>query len=137
MAAGGIAGGVSLTLTYPLNVAHKRYTNEVGNRTNMEFKGACDAMAKIFKADGITALYRGFWISQVGIVAYRGLYFGLFDTFRHKMAKDCNVFSLWLMAQSVTMSAGIATYPLDLIRARRVMDAGRRDKNYGHSFNCA
>ena len=34
------------------------------------------------KTDGIAGLYRGFNISCVGIIVYRGLYFGMYDSLK-------------------------------------------------------
>jgi hypothetical protein len=71
------------------------------------------------------ALYQGFGVSVQGIIVYRGAYFGLYDTatgaiFGEK-AKDANVFSKWLVAQTVTSVAGIASYPFDTVRRRLMM----------------
>lgn len=37
---------------------------------------------KTLASDGIAGLYRGFVISAVGIFIYRGLYFGMYDSFK-------------------------------------------------------
>lgn len=37
-------------------------------------------MSKIAKADGVLGLYQGFSISVLGIIAYRALYFGGYDS---------------------------------------------------------
>lgn len=39
-----------------------------------------DCLAKVFKSDGLLGLYRGFGVSVLGIVVYRGVYFGSYDT---------------------------------------------------------
>jgi len=41
-----------------------------------------DVYTKTFKSDGIVGLYRGFVISCVGIIVYRGCYFGFYDTLK-------------------------------------------------------
>ena len=41
-----------------------------------------DVYAKTIKSDGLVGLYRGFVISCVGIVVYRGCYFGFYDTLK-------------------------------------------------------
>lgn len=46
------------------------------------YKGLIDVYVKTLKTDGIGGLYRGFVVSCVGIVIYRGFYFGLFDTIK-------------------------------------------------------
>ena len=59
---------------------------------------------------------------------YRGTYFGLFDTTKAILFGDprkSNVFGVWMLAQMVTLTAGCISYPLDTIRARWMMQAGR------------
>ena len=43
---------------------------------------------------------------------------------------------MWAFAQMTTLTAGILSYPLDTIRVRRIMDAGRENKMYGNSVDC-
>lgn len=47
-----------------------------------EFSGLGNCLTKIFKADGIGGLYRGFGVSVQGIIIYRAAYFGFYDTAR-------------------------------------------------------
>lgn len=47
-----------------------------------EFTGLGNCLTKIFKADGISGLYRGFGVSVQGIIIYRAAYFGFYDTAR-------------------------------------------------------
>lgn len=39
-----------------------------------------DCLGKVYKSDGLLGLYRGFGVSVLGIVVYRGVYFGSYDT---------------------------------------------------------
>jgi len=41
-----------------------------------------DVYVKTIKSDGFVGLYRGFVISCVGIIVYRGCYFGFYDTLK-------------------------------------------------------
>ena len=45
-----------------------------------QFNGLVDVYRKTLASDGVAGLYRGFNISGVGIIVYRGLYFGLYDS---------------------------------------------------------
>ena len=47
-----------------------------------QFSGIVDVYVKTIRADGVRGLYRGFGISCACIFIYRGLYFGLFDSFK-------------------------------------------------------
>ena len=42
-----------------------------------------DCSRKSYKSDGILGFYRGFTASFLGILVYRGAYFGLFDSGRY------------------------------------------------------
>jgi hypothetical protein len=41
-----------------------------------------DVYKKTLATDGVAGLYRGFTISCVGIIVYRGLYFGMYDSLK-------------------------------------------------------
>lgn len=84
IASGGVAGGLSLCFVYSLDYARTRLGNDVTNAKGgkRQFNGLIDVYVKTMKSDGIVGLYRGFVISCVGIVVYRGAYFGLYDTLK-------------------------------------------------------
>lgn len=144
MASGGAAGATSLLFVYPLDFARTRLAADVGKGKKggeREFSGLNDCLAKIYKSDGAIGLYRGFVISVIGIIAYRASYFGMFDTgkaFMFPDAKKANFFAMWGFAQCVTVSAGIASYPLDTVRRRLMMQSGRTgaDIMYTGTIDC-
>lgn len=126
-ASGGAAGATSLCFVYPLDFARTRLAADVGSGKEREFNGLVDCLMKIAKSDGPAGLYRGFGISVVGIIAYRASYFGMFDTGKAAFfpdAKKANFFATWAFAQFVTVSAGVASYPLDTVRRRLMMQSG-------------
>lgn len=131
MASGGAAGATSLMFVYPLDFARTRLAADVGKGKKggeREFTGLVDCLQKIYKSDGPIGLYRGFIISVIGIIAYRASYFGMFDTgkvFLFEDIKKANFLAMWAFAQFVTVSAGIASYPLDTVRRRLMMQSGR------------
>ena len=64
-------------------------------------KGSFDVWRKIIEKDGYMGLYRGLGLSIGGVVVYRALYFGLFDSGRPMIftdSKKSNAFSLWAFA---------------------------------------
>ena len=144
MASGGAAGATSLMFVYPLDFARTRLAADVGKGKKggeREFNGLVDCLQKIYKSDGAIGLYRGFVISVVGIIAYRASYFGMFDTgkvFLFEDIKKANFFAMWAFAQAVTVSAGIASYPLDTVRRRLMMQSGRTgaDIMYTGTMDC-
>ena len=138
-ASGGAAGATSLCVVYPLDFARTRLAADVGSGGDREFSGLVDCLMKVAKKAGPQGLYRGFGISVVGIVAYRATYFGMFDTGKAMLfpdAKKANVFAMWAFAQVVTVGAGVASYPLDTVRRRLMMDSGRKEKMYNGTIDC-
>lgn len=85
VASGGVAGAMSLVFVYSLDYCRTRLANDAkagkkgGER---QFNGMVDVYVKTVKSDGLVGLYRGFLISCVGIVVYRGCYFGFYDTLK-------------------------------------------------------
>ncbi|CAK0810904.1 unnamed protein product [Prorocentrum cordatum] len=77
---GGMAAAGSLTIVYPLDYARTRLASDVGSGKKT-FSGLGDCITKTMKGPGgFMALYTGFGVSVVGIVGYRGLQLGCFDT---------------------------------------------------------
>lgn len=137
---GGAAGAASLCVVYPLDFARTRLAVDVGKgEGSRQFNGLVDCIAKIAKSDGPLGLYRGFGISVMGIIVYRGAYFGLFDTGNAIIfgdSKDANFFAMWGFAQLTTTAAGVISYPMDTVRRRLMMQSGRADKMYSGTIDC-
>merc|ERR1711879_311847 len=80
LVSGGLAAAGSLTIVYPLDYARTRLASDVGSGKK-SFSGLGDCIVKTMKGPGgFLALYTGFGVSVVGIVGYRGLQLGCFDT---------------------------------------------------------
>jgi len=140
-ASGGAAGATSLCFVYPLDFARTRLAADVGSGKEREFTGLIDCLKKSAQKGGVGALYNGFGISVVGIIAYRASYFGAFDTGKVVLFTDfkkANILYQWGFAQVVTVGAGIASYPLDTVRRRLMMNAGKTgaDSMYDGTMDC-
>jgi hypothetical protein len=89
VASGGAAGASSLLFVYSLDYARTRLANDAksakGGGTR-QFNGLVDVYRKTLASDGIIGLYRGFVPSVVGIIVYRGLYFGIYDSLSKSIA---------------------------------------------------
>ncbi|CAB4401167.1 ADP/ATP carrier protein [Rhizophagus irregularis] len=142
IASGGAAGAVSLTFVYSLDYARTRLANDAKNAKKggeRQFNGLIDVYRKTLKSDGLIGLYRGFNISCVGIIIYRGLYFGMFDSLKPIVLtgglKD-SLLASFLLGWSVTIGAGLASYPIDTIRRRMMMTSGEavKYKSSLHAF---
>jgi solute carrier family 25 (adenine nucleotide translocator) protein 4/5/6/31 len=135
LASGGAAGACSLFFVYSLDYARTRLAND--NKSSKkgggerQFNGLIDVYRKTLATDGIAGLYRGFNISCAGIIVYRGLYFGLFDSLKPVLLtgnmKD-NFFASFLLGWAITIVAGLASYPIDTIRRRMMMTSGEAVK---------
>ena len=91
LASGGAAGSVSLLFVYSLDYARTRLSNDLKSSKKggeKQYSGLIDVYKQTLKTDGIAGLYRGFVISCVGIVIYRGLYFGIYDSIKPNLPKD-------------------------------------------------
>jgi len=140
LASGGAAGAASLTFVYSLDFARTRLANDAKSAKKgggeRQFNGLVDVYRKTIKAEGILGLYRGFNISCVGIIVYRGLYFGMYDTLKPALPTtlQSNFLATFLLGWGITIGAGLASYPLDTIRRRMMMTSGEAVK-YSSSFD--
>ena len=143
MASGGLAGAGSLCIVYPLDYARTRLASDVGNGKR-DFNGLGDCLAKTARGPkGVLGLYNGFGVSVVGIIPYRGTYFGIFDTLKTKnpYAKDKGVLgfaSKFAVAQSAAIAAGFASYPFDTVRRRLQMQSEKPKEEwmYKNTADC-
>jgi len=141
IASGGLAGASSLFFVYSLDYARTRLANDNKSAKKggeRQYNGLIDVYKKTLKTDGIAGLYRGFVISAVGIVIYRGLYFGLYDSLKPIVLrgnmKD-NFLASFLLGWGITIGAGLASYPIDTVRRRMMMTSGQAVK-YSGSMDC-
>merc|ERR1719216_795893 len=116
VAAGGAAGFMSLCFVYSLDYARTRLANDLKSTKKgggeRQYNGLVDVYRQTLKSDGIAGLYRGFVISAVGIVVYRGFYFGLYDTIMPFLPEDVNFAVRFGIGYGVTVSAGLLSYPI-------------------------
>jgi len=128
MASGGLAGAGSLLIVYPLDYARTRLASDVGSG-KAQFNGLLDCLTKTVKSGGVGALYNGIGVSIIGIIPYRGAYFGLFDTlsgYNPYQKSENGLFragSKFACAQFSAIAAGYASYPFDTVRRRLQMQS--------------
>ncbi|KAH6646780.1 mitochondrial carrier domain-containing protein [Truncatella angustata] len=137
LASGGAAGATSLLFVYSLDYARTRLANDAKNAKSggdRQFNGLVDVYRKTLASDGVAGLYRGFAPSVLGIVVYRGLYFGMYDSLKPVVLVGPlanNFLASFALGWGVTTGAGIASYPLDTIRRRMMMTSGEAVKYNG------
>ena len=82
--AGIIASCSSTIICYPLDFARTRLATEMSKDENeKEFSGIWNVITKTFKRFGFFGLYSGLSVCLVGEVVYRGLKYGLYDSFKN------------------------------------------------------
>ncbi|GMH07253.1 hypothetical protein Nepgr_009093 [Nepenthes gracilis] len=84
-----------------------------------QFNGLIDVYRKTLASDGMAGLYRGFGISCIGIIVYRGLYFGMYDSLKPVVL----VGSL-----QIDIHWSDSSYPIDTVRRRMMMTLGQAVK---------
>lgn len=135
MASGGLAGAGSLMIVYPLDYARTRLASDVGGKER-QFAGLIDCLKKTVAAGGPGALYNGIGVSIVGIIPYRGVYFGLFDTlsgYNPYQKSENNLLraaSKFGCAQFSAIAAGYASYPFDTVRRRLQMQSEKPESEW-------
>ncbi|KAL9234772.1 hypothetical protein vseg_009601 [Gypsophila vaccaria] len=141
LGSGGAAGASSLFFVYSLDYARTRLANDSKSAKkggSRQFNGLVDVYKKTLASDGIAGLYRGFNISCVGIIVYRGLYFGLYDSIKPVVLTgklEDSFFASFALGWVITNGAGIASYPIDTVRRRMMMTSGEAVK-YKGSMDC-
>jgi solute carrier family 25 (adenine nucleotide translocator) protein 4/5/6/31 len=142
LASGGAAGATSLLFVYSLDYARTRLANDAKSSKGSgerQFNGLVDVYRKTLASDGIAGLYRGFGPSVLGIVVYRGLYFGMYDSIKPVLLVgplEGSFIASFLLGWTVTTGAGVASYPLDTVRRRMMMTSGEAVK-YKSSMDAA
>jgi len=142
LASGGAAGATSLLFVYSLDYARTRLANDAKSAKGTgerQFNGLVDVYRKTLASDGIAGLYRGFGPSVLGIVVYRGLYFGMYDSIKPVLLVgplEGSFLASFLLGWTVTTGAGVASYPLDTVRRRMMMTSGEAVK-YSSSMDAA
>ena len=143
LVSGGLAAASSMTIVYPLDYARTRLASDVGSGKKT-FSGLGDCIVKTMKGPlGFFGLYAGFGVSVVGIVGYRGLQLGTFDTIVgiNPWKKDKGILgaaSTFAAAQTaITIGAG-ATYPFDTVRRRLQMQSEKPKEQhlYNGTMDC-
>jgi len=135
VASGGLAGAGSLCIVYPLDYARTRLASDVGSGKRA-FNGLGDCLMKTATGPaGPLGLYAGFGVSVIGIVPFRGTYFGVNDTLNdlnpYQKQKDLvGLASKFLCAQTAALCAAYASYPFDTVRRRLQMQAEKPQEEW-------
>jgi len=127
LASAGLGAAGSLTICYPLDFARTRLASDVGSGKKT-FDGIFDCLKKTAADKGPIAIYNGFGASVAGIVVYRGLQLGLFDSIMglNPYQKDVGILGFvsgFAAAQIAGITARPFNYPFDTVRRRLQMES--------------
>merc|ERR1719160_1987084 len=101
-----------------------------------QFNGLIDCLSKTASGPaGPLGLYNGFGVSVVGIVPFRGTYFGVNDTLVsiNPYQKDkglVGIASKFVCAQTAALCAAYASYPFDTVRRRLQMQSEKPQEEW-------
>jgi solute carrier family 25 (mitochondrial adenine nucleotide translocator), member 4/5/6/31 len=137
LSSAALLGGISLLLTYPIDLANIRLCADVGEN---EFSGLCDCLATIADKGGARALYAGAWASIAGILLYRVALHAFFSLSfflpLRNMDPPAQLLTQFALKQAATIAASVASYPLTTARHRLILQAGRAAPPYRGVLHC-
>ncbi|XP_033197537.1 calcium-binding mitochondrial carrier protein SCaMC-2 isoform X1 [Bombus vosnesenskii] len=122
--AGSLAGGISQSAIYPLEVLKTRFAL----RKTGEYSGLVDATKKIYRQGGLKSFYRGYIPNLMGIIPYAGIDLAVYETLKNRYLQthDKNEqppFWILLLCGTASSTAGqVCSYPLALVRTRLQAD---------------
>jgi len=126
--AGSMAGGVSQSVIYPMEVMKTR----MALRKTNEFTGIIDCAKQLYQTGGLRVFYRGYIPNLLGILPYAGIDLAVYETLKQKYlsrfgANGDNVPPAITLLACGTFSSccgQVAAYPLALVRTKLQSQAG-------------
>eukprot|EP00518_Triparma_eleuthera_P006252 CAMPEP_0182468306 /NCGR_PEP_ID=MMETSP1319-20130603/15285_1 /TAXON_ID=172717 /ORGANISM="Bolidomonas pacifica, Strain RCC208" /LENGTH=208 /DNA_ID=CAMNT_0024668487 /DNA_START=244 /DNA_END=867 /DNA_ORIENTATION=+ len=117
---GGLAGMLAKTIVAPLDRIKIIY--QVTN-TRFKLRGVPETVMRIIKTEGVSALWKGNSVMMVRVFPYAGIQFMVFDSLKTYFSPLTPQKTLVAGSTAGAVST-IATYPLDLARARLAVVQG-------------
>jgi len=84
----------------------------------------------------VRGLYPGFVSSVQGIIIYRAIYFGAYDTAKQFAGDNPSILLRFAIAQTVAAGSVTVAYPFDTVRRRLMMMSGEQEKMYKGTMDC-
>lgn len=118
--AGAMAGGISQTVIYPLEVLKTR----LALRKTGQYSGIGDAAKKIYMREGLRSFYKGYIPNILGIIPYAGIDLAVYETLKKKYLKNHpgneqpGIFLLLACGSASSTLGQVCSYPLALVRTR-------------------
>lgn len=139
LAAGCLAGSISVVATYPLDIVRTRLSIQTASITNLRDHyakagvkppGMRSVMAQIYRTEGGCAgLYRGIVPTTMGVAPYVGINFAVYEHVRELFiqdgSKDPSALAKLAAGAISGAVAQTVTYPFDVLRRRfQVLSVG-------------
>jgi solute carrier family 25 protein 16 len=119
MLAGGVAGVVAKTAVAPLG--RVKLLRRIGGAPGAEAEGAVRTLIGIYRREGFVGLYRGNGANALRVFPSKALHFAAYERYRGWLGGGAAVPSSLVDLLAGSAAGGtalLATYPLDLARAR-------------------
>tara|TARA_B100000242_G_C43054960_1_gene493511 strand:- start:443 stop:1276 length:834 start_codon:yes stop_codon:yes gene_type:complete len=131
--AGAIAGIISYTAIYPLELIRSKLSVNIDSRTKA-YNNLGSALIQTYKNNGINGLYRGWIVSSIGMIPYQGITFLTYKYLDDKI----NITSSYkgLISGSFAGFAAVsATYPFDVIKRKYHLTGEMGNKSYNSYYD--
>jgi len=141
LAAGMIAGGTQITITYPLELIRTRLA--FGPSFGVQYNGISHCVQEVVRTEGARALFKGLVPTYCSGIPYVGFQMSFYEVFSRWLAPDpdelsgTNIIRKLGAGALAGVSAQTITYPGDVVR-RRMQGNGMngKEKVYDSIFDC-
>lgn len=144
LVSGGLCGGVSVLVTYPLDLIKTRLSIQTANlerlsksKANNVMKppGVWELLCKTYREEGsIRGLYRGIYPTSIGVIPYVALNFSIYEQLKEFIPTNDRYWASVYKLAVGAVSGGIAQtiiYPFDLLRRRfQVLEMGGHELGF-------
>lgn len=119
-AAGSLAGAISQSTIYPMEVLKTR----LALRKTGQYRGIWDCAGKIYKGEGLRSFYRGYLPNLLGIIPYAGIDLAVYESLKrfyiknHMVGQEPGILVLLACGTASSSCGQLASYPLALIRTK-------------------
>jgi len=143
LVSGAMAATFSMLLVYPGGVVQALLDFDSLGPGEPRFSGAADVVRRTWAQDRLTGFYSGIGAAILGIVGYRGLQLALYDSITglnpYKQDQGTvGTVAKFLFAQAAIHFGAAASYPLDTVRVRLMLQADRpaSERPYEGPIDC-
>lgn len=131
--AGAVAGIISYTAIYPLELIRSKLSVNIDGRTKA-YNNLGSALIQTYKNSGINGLYRGWIVSSIGMIPYQGITFLTYKYLDDKINTTSSYKGL-ISGSFAGFAAVSATYPFDVIKRKYHLTGEMGNKSYNSYYD--